>query len=288
MDPEFQIDGNIRLDNGKLLIGLSGWMNGCEISTDTADYFIDKLDAREVGLIEPNGFYIYNFPGPMETTAMFRPRIKIKDGIVQSCDEPENKFYCDQENNLLFLFGKEPNIRWNKYIECIFSVCRQIGVKSIYFVGSVAGLVPHNREPRFFCTVSDESLKPIMQRRGVKFSDYEGPAGIITYMAAMATETGLDITGIIVEIPAYVQGKNPRCLNAVIKRIAGLFEVPIEHDEMEKMAEEFEKRVGTIVSEHPELANHVRRLEADYDNEVFNSEMGDLKKWLQQQGIRVD
>ncbi len=288
MDPEFQIDRDIKLDNGKLLIGLSGWMNGCEISTDATDYFIDKLDAQQASFIVPNGFYIHNFPGSMETTAMFRPGTKIKGGIVQSYDEPENIFYCDQKNNLLFLIGKEPNIRWHKYIECVFSICRQIGVKSIYFVGSVAGLVPHNREPRFFCSVSDKSLKPVMERRGVKFSDYEGPASIITYMTAMAHEAGLDMTSIIVEIPAYVQGKNPLCLNAVIKRMAGLFEIPIEHDEMEKMGEEFEKRVGRIVSEHPELANHVRRLEADYDNEVFNSEMGDLKKWLQQQGIRVD
>jgi len=288
MTPEVQIDSGIKLTDGKLLVGLSGWMNGCEISTDAVDYFIDKLDARQVGSITPNGFYIYNFPGSMETTAMFRPHTVIEDGIVRSYDEPENTFYCDQKHNLLFLFGREPNIRWHKYGECIFSVCRQLGVKSIYFVGSVAGLVPHNREPRFFCSVSDESLKPMMEKRAVRFSDYEGPASIITYLATRAHHEGLEMTTIIVEIPAYVQGRNPRCLNAVIKRMAGVFGIPIEHDEMEKMGEEFEKRVSEVVAEHPELANHIRRLEADYDNEVFNTEMGDLKKWLQQQGIRVD
>ena len=160
MEPEVQIDREIKLTDGKLLIGLSGWMNGCEISTNAADYFIEKLDASKVGFIAPNGFYIYNFPGSMETTAMLRPHTRIENGIVQSYNEPENTFFCDEKNNLLFFIGREPNIRWHKYGECIFSVCRQLGIKSIYFVGSVAGLVPHNREPRFFCSISDESLNP--------------------------------------------------------------------------------------------------------------------------------
>jgi len=93
MDPEFQIDRDIKLDNGKLLIGLTGWMNGCEISTDVTDYFIDKLDAQEASFIVPNGFYIHNFPGSMETTAMFRPSAKIKGGIVQSYEPEPFKFY---------------------------------------------------------------------------------------------------------------------------------------------------------------------------------------------------
>jgi len=32
----------------------------------------------------------------------------------------------------------------------------------------------------------------------------------------------------------------------------------------------------------------VNGYEEDYDNEIFDSEMGELKNWLEQQGIRVD
>jgi len=38
----------------------------------------------------------------------------------------------------------------------------------------------------------------------------------------------------------------------------------------------------------PEVAGNIQKMEEDYDNQIFNSEMGDLKKWLQQQGIRLD
>jgi len=36
------------------------------------------------------------------------------------------------------------------------------------------------------------------------------------------------------------------------------------------------------------LAANIQKLEEDYDNEIFNNDMGDLKDWLQQQGVRLD
>jgi hypothetical protein len=29
-------------------------------------------------------------------------------------------------------------------------------------------------------------------------------------------------------------------------------------------------------------------MEEDYDNEMFDTQMGDLKEWLEKQGIRLD
>ena len=57
---------------------------------------------------------------------------------------------------------------------------------------------------------------------------------------------------------------------------------------MRAVSDEFEKKLSEIVQEQPELESNIHKLEEDYDNEIFNSEMADLKKWLGQQGIRVD
>ena len=45
---------------------------------------------------------------------------------------------------------------------------------------------------------------------------------------------------------------------------------------------------GDEIQDKADLAELIRKLEADYDNAVFDREMGDLKEWLQQQGIRLD
>jgi len=275
-------------DSSRLLLGFSGWMDGGEVSTGTVKCLIDKLGARKFAEIGQEGFYIYSFPGSMEITALFRPHVKIKDGLIESYEMPADTFFYSEQNDLILFLGKEPNLQWGEFAECIFSLCEQFGVKMIYFIGSVAGLVPHTREPRLFCSVSDAELKETFQHYGVKFTNYEGPASIITYLTDNCNKRGLRMATFVATIPAYVQGKNPKCIEAVTRRLVGMLELQIKLDDLRAVSDEFEKKLSDIVQEQPELESNIHKLEEDYDNEIFNSEMGDLKKWLEQKGIRVD
>jgi proteasome assembly chaperone (PAC2) family protein len=277
-----------KFNNPRMLLGFSGWMNGGEVSIGTVKCLIDKLDAQRFAEIEPTGFYIYSFPGSMEITALFRPHTQIKDGIIKSCEIPTNTFYYNKQSNLILFLGKEPNLNWEEYTECILSVCAEFGVEIIYFIGSVAGLVPHTREPRLFCSVSQAGLKDKFQHYGVKFTNYEGPASIITYLTSNCSNRDIKMVSLVAAIPAYVQGSNPKCIEAVTRRIAGMLELEINFDDLTSISEEFEKKLHEVVQEQPELENNIHKLEEDYDNDIFNNELGDLKTWLEQQGIRVD
>jgi proteasome assembly chaperone (PAC2) family protein len=269
-------------------MGLSGWMDGGDVSTGTINYLVAKLKAEDVAEIKPGGLYLYNFPGSMEIASIFRPHCKIEDGLVKNYDSPHNTFYCSREHNLLLFSGTEPNINWDIYADAIFEICRHFDIERIYFVGSVAGLVPHTREPRLFCSVSHAALKDTFVHYGVKFSNYEGPASIVTFLTNDAAHHNIEMVSLICTIPAYVQGYNPMCITSVIRRLMGFLEIEINLDDIQKNSEEFEKRLSTIVEQQTELAGNIRKLEEDYDNEIFNNEMGDLKNWLQQQGIRLD
>ncbi len=269
-------------------MGFSGWMDGGEVSTGTVGCIAEKLDAKEFAEINPKGFYIYSFPGSMEVTAMFRPHTKIKDGLVETYDIPANTFFYNEQNDLILFTGKEPNLNWEEFSECIFSLCDEFGVKTIYFIGSVAGLVPHTREPRLFCSVSHKHLKDTFQHYGVKFANYEGPGSIVSYMTAQSGKRDISMVSLVATIPAYVQGNNPKCIEAATRRLAGMLDLDIELEDLTVVSDEFEKKLREVVQEQPELASNIRKLEEDYDNEIFNNEMGDLKRWLEQQGIRVD
>jgi proteasome assembly chaperone (PAC2) family protein len=271
-----------------MLLGFSGWMNGGEVSTGTVKCFIDKLNAQKFAEIEPTGFYINSFPGSMEITALFRPHTQIKDGIIKSFEIPSNIFYYNEQSNLILFSGKEPNLNWNEYSDCILSICKEFGVEMIYFIGSVAGLVPHTREPRLFCSVSQASLKEKFQHYGVKFTNYEGPASIVTHITTNCTDRDIKMVSLVASIPAYVQGNNPKCIEAVTRRIAGMLELEMDFDDLTSISEAFEKKLHEVVQEQPELENNIHKLEEDYDNDIFNNELGDLKTWLEQQGIRVD
>ena len=277
-----------KLRNSRLLLGFSGWMDGGEVSTGTVKCLIDKLDARKFAEIDPTGFYMYSFPGSMKITAIFRPHTQIKDGIIESYEIPANTFFCSEKDNLIIFLGKEPNLNWEEFSECIFSLCAEFGVEMIYFIGSVAGLVPHTREPRLFCSVSHAELKERFQRYGVKFTNYEGPASIVTYLTTNCRKRDIKMASLVAAIPAYVQGSNPKCIEAVARRIAGMLELEIDFDDLTTISDEFENKLHDVVQEQPELEINIHKLEEDYDNEIFNNEMGDLKTWLEQQGIRVD
>ena len=288
LSEKLSISEKPNVHNPKLLLGLSGWMDGGEVSTGTVDCLIDKLGAREFARIDPNGFYISSFPGTMEITALFRPHTKITEGLIESYDNAANTFFYSESGDLILFRGKEPNLNWEEFAECIFSLCEEFGAKMIYFIGSVAGLVPHTREPRLFCSVSHPELKETFQHYGVKFANYEGPASIITYLTSTAHKRGISMVSLVATIPAYVQGNNPKCIEAVTRRLAGMLELEVELGDLTIISDEFEKKLGDVVEEQPELERNIHKLEEDYDSEIFNNEMGDLREWLEQQGIRVD
>jgi len=272
----------------RLLLGFSGWMDGGDVSTGTVKCLIDKLGAQMFAEIGPQGFYIYNFPGMMEVTALFRPHTRIEDGLIRAYDAPRNTFYAGEKDDLILFLGKEPNTRWEEFGDCVFSLCEQFGVKIIYFIGSISGLVPHTREPRLFCSASNAKLKEAFHHYGVNYTNYEGPASIVTYLTASCGTRGLGMISLVGTVPAYVQGKNPKCIEAVTRRLSGMLGLRLDLDDMSVVSDEFERKLTDVVAEQPELAGNIRKLEEDYDNEIFNNEMGDLKDWLQQKGVRLD
>ncbi len=285
---KLQVYSKPQVTNPRLLLGFSGWMNGGEASTGTLKYLRRQLKAQDFAQIEPEGFYIYSFPGSMEISALFRPHTKIKEGLIDNFQVPKNIFSCAESSELIIFSGKEPHCHWEAYAECIFSLCSKFGVKTIYFIGSVAGLVPHTREPRVYCSVSHKELKDGLEQYGVRFSDYEGPASIVTYLTKSCPQRGLNMVSLVAEIPAYVQGHNPKCIERLARRLAGMLGLKLHLDDLRASSEEFEKKLNDVIQHQPELAKSILKLEEDYDNEVFDSEMGDLKSWLEQQGIRLD
>ena len=271
-----------------LILGFTGWMDGGDVSTGTVQYLVNRLGATRFASIEPAGFYLYNFPGTMEFSALFRPRTKIEGGLIREFDEPSNVFFCDGTNNLILFIGKEPNLAWSDYAGAIFEVCGRYGVERMVFIGSVSGLTPHTRQPRFSCVISDERIKARLEGMPIVMTDYAGPASIITYLSVEAKKRGIEMLSLVAEIPAYLQGYNPRCVEAAVRCIAGIVGLHVEVTDLRELGDEFEKKVQEVLQTQPDLLDKIQKLETDYDDQVFDTDLGDLKDWLKQQGIRLE
>lgn len=273
-----------KLQNPRLILGFTGWMDGGNVSTGTVIYIRDYLKAQFFAEIEPQDFYIFNFPGSMEEVAQFRPYVVIRNGLVTGVHYPQNHFFCSEENSIILFFGKEPNIRWNEYVENIFTLIAEFQVRRVYFAGSFGGLTPHTREPRVFCSVSDESLKNELFAYDLRFSEYEGPASITTFLTVLAKERGIEVVNLVAEIPMYVQASNPKGIRAVCRVLFPLLNLDIPLDELDTMCNEFEGNVDKMVSAHPDLVEQIKKLEENYDQEILGDEKN-FREWLRRRGI---
>lgn len=273
----------------RMVLGFSGWMDGGDVSTGTVDYLRHAYNAEQFAEIQPEDFYIYNFPGSMEITAMFRPHARIEDGLVHDYREPRNRFFCCPEQDLILFKGKEPNMRWDDFASCILGVAEDLGVTEMCFVGSVGGLAPHTRDPRFFGSVSDANRLGLLDRHHLVPSEYEGPASLVTYLMVSARERGLAMESIVAEIPAYFQGRNGRCIAAAVAKVAAILGIPVDSHGLNAMALDFEERLTESVEAKPDLAELIRKMERDYDGERLSEEDDeDLREWFEKHGPKFD
>jgi len=272
MDPDsLTILNAPALKRSTLLLALGGWMDGGHVSTGTVRHLMQGRDLTAVARIEPGRFYIHNFPGDMETAALFRPEVKHDSGLVTRFDFGTNEFTADPKTNLAFFLGKEPNLDWPAFADCIFEVARRLDVKRIIFIGSFGGTVPHTREPRLFGSVSQSALLPLLEEHAIHPSDYEGPGSFASYLVHRAPRQKVEMISIAAEIPGYLQGTNPLSIEAVTRRLSRLLGLPINLAELRAASTAWELEVTDAIEKDADLATTVRKLEEQYDNELIGT-----------------
>lgn len=262
------------LREATLVLAFDGWMDGGDVSTGTVQRLVDLLEARAVAEIEPESFYIYNFPGSMELAALFRPSIEIEDGLIKTIELPAATFFCHQGANLLLFLGKEPNLRWPTFADGVLEVVRVLQVRRILFVGSFGGAVPHTREPRLHVTCSEAEMLPEMEPYALRRSAYEGPGSFASYLMTRMSEVGARMATLAAEIPGYLQGPNPVCIEAVTRRLAKILRLPLDLAPLRAASTEWELAVTAAIEKDDDMAAKVREMEEAYDNDLL--ERGDL------------
>ncbi len=288
------ISGSLRffdrppMRGARMVIGLTGWMDGGDVSTGTIGYLKQSLAMRKLAEIDPAEYYIYGVPGPMELVSMFRPHTRIEDGCILDYKEPVNAFYGDLKNRLVLFEGKEPNLKWDAFAECIFEVADACDVGQMVFAGSVSGVVPHTRDARIHGSVSDGKHGGLLAEHDVFPVNYEGPASFVTHLMVRCKQRGIPMSTLVAEVPAYVQGKNPICIETMTRRVASMLDLPVTLSEFAQISHAFKEKLDHVVEEREDLAALVEKMEADYDAESSSDETDELRQWFESQNIRLD
>ena len=121
-----------------MVVGWRQWADAGSVSSALPSYLIRETEARHIGNLKPDGFYLFQIPG---THHLIRPVVKFEEGFPRALETQRNEFYFagDSKRGLLFFLGDEPHLDAERYVGSVLDVAQQFKVKRIIGLGGVYG-----------------------------------------------------------------------------------------------------------------------------------------------------
>lgn len=185
-----------------MIVGWQQWADAGSISSSLPHYLVEQNDARQIGRMRSDGFYIFQIPG---THDLVRPVVSFDAGFPTSLETPQNEFFYtgNEERGIVFFSGTEPHLDVERYVAAILEVAQTLGVQRIIGLGGVYGELPYDKERTVSATYSLPSLKEEVADLAVTLSDYEGGASIGSYLCRRAAEQEMEYVGLYAFVPTY-------------------------------------------------------------------------------------
>lgn len=276
-----------------MIAGWNQWADAGAISSGLPLYLIHKLDARKIGEIKDDGFYLFQLPGAHH---FLRPEIQLDEGYRQSLKKPTNEFYYAEmgDKGLVVFLGEEPHMRADRYADALLSAIKALGVKRVGAVGGVYGAIPYDRDREISCVYSLQGMKTELEDYAVQFSNYEGGTTIGTYLVDGAEAYELEFLVFYAFVPAYNFSELSNLVQAVsiehdfkawydvMQRFNHMFGMEIDLSELEEQSYELmtsmDAKIDELDAQMPDLDVHayLEELAEDYDAESFVPPLSDV------------
>lgn len=202
MDNALELREKPQHDNMFMLVGWRQWADAGSISSGLPKYLAQETNARKIGTIKPDGFYIFQFPG---THDLARPVVRFENGFPVELETPHNDIYYSEVdgNGIVYVIGDEPHMDVERYVSAILDLASELKVKRIVGFGGVFAEVPYDKERTVSSAYSLRSLKEEMDRLSVNMSDYHGGAAIGSVLCKRAGERDMEYVSFYAFVPTY-------------------------------------------------------------------------------------
>jgi proteasome assembly chaperone (PAC2) family protein len=185
-----------------MIAGWRQWADAGSLSSGLPQYLVEKLGAKRIGRIKPDGFYLFQTP---VSQFLFRPVMKFVEGHAESISGSTNDVYwwSKGDKGLAIFIGDEPHLNAERYAESFFALANALNVKRIAATGGIYALVPHDKDRIFTCNFSLPQMKKMLAEYNVEFSNYEGGVSIGSYLNALAEKRGVEYFAMYGFVPIY-------------------------------------------------------------------------------------
>ncbi len=185
-----------------MLAGWRQWADAGSTSSGLPQYLVEQTDARKIGSIHPDGFYLFQIPG---THDLVRPIVKFDQGYPESLEIQKNELFYTEINQkgLLIFLGDEPQLDIERYTQALLHIVETFKVKRIISMGGVYGELPYNKDRMVSSIYSLRELKAELDEIAVNLSDYHGGASVGSYICRRAGDRGMEFISLFAFVPAY-------------------------------------------------------------------------------------
>jgi proteasome assembly chaperone (PAC2) family protein len=283
-----------------MIAGWYQWADAGNISSGLPDYLIEHINAKKIGEIKPDGFYLFQVPG---THHFLRPEVKLEDGYRQELSSRVNEFFYwgKQGKGLVIFLGEEPHLNEERYAEAFLDAVQALGVKRVAAVGGVYGAMPYDKDREVSCVYSLREMKEELSNYSVSFSNYEGGSTIGTYLVDRAEPRGVEFMDFYAFVPAYdfaqlsenLQGlrieSDFKAWYDLMRRFNHMFDLGLDLGDLERQSNELisalDSKIAELEKEIPQLKvrEYMQELAKNFTetpfmplDDVWERELGDL------------
>jgi proteasome assembly chaperone (PAC2) family protein len=237
-------------------VAFSGWNDAAESATSAARVLCRVWPTQPAAAIEPEEFYHFG---------LTRPEVRFRKDApdVREVRWPTVEFLRSDEpalaRDVIVGIGIEPHLKWRTFCGHILDFARIARVSMVITLGALLADVPHTRPIRVSGVASDPELRRRFQTAATR---YEGPTGIIGVLNDACRQAGVPAVSLWANVPHYIsEVSNPHAVLALVRRVLEFLDWPADLSELDEAAREFDRQLGRIMDQKPEVAKFVRELE---------------------------
>jgi proteasome assembly chaperone (PAC2) family protein len=223
----------------KSCIMLASWPGIGDVSLTAAKYLVEKLNAEEIGEIEPVDFF--------EPTG-----VTVRDNLVNSPRFPENKFYYWRsakagQSLVIFIGEEQPGFKGYELVNCVLDVAQRLKVARVYSCAAAVTRIHHSEETKVWGAATAPKLVNELSKHNVILRGNLRIAGLNGLILGMAKERGMEGVCLLGEVPAYAtQIANPRASLAVLSILIEMLGITIDLTELEHLSEQADEEMDRI------------------------------------------
>jgi uncharacterized protein (TIGR00162 family) len=224
----------------KNCIMLASWPGIGDVSLTAAKYLVEKLNAEEIGEIEPMNFF-----EPMGVT--------VRDNVVDSPRFPESKFYywqsrSNREQSLVIFIGEEqPGSKGYELVNRVLDVAQRFKVTRVYGCAAAVTRIHHSEEMKVWGAATTSKLVDELSKYNVVLRGNLRIAGLNGLILGMAKERGMEGVCLLGEVPAYAtQIANPKASLAVLDILTKMLGIELDLTELGHLAEQVDEEMDRI------------------------------------------